>query len=282
MLQVVDRVSDPGHPDRPNEDRCGRQGAFAWVIDGATGLGDSPLLSAPSDAAWLATVLHETFCEEADQAASPKNLLSLAADRAARRFVAERHRAPQHRYEIPTASVMLSHFGEDGVHMAELGDCAAYIRSGAVPVRYGGAAAGRERERQNARKLMADGLPMGVGKGRSPELLAFLREVRNRANAPNGYRVISPEPGSAEPARYHHHEASAGEALLLTDGYEAAIDDYDLCDAAALMDAGDALATPLAALRTVEKDDPLCQRYPRFKPSDDATALFLRYGAVQV
>ncbi|MEM8853970.1 MAG: hypothetical protein AAGD34_09750 [Pseudomonadota bacterium] len=278
----MDRVSDPGHPDRPNEDRCGQNGAFAWVIDGATGLGDTPLLSAPSDAAWLATVLHEAFCEAADQATSPAALLTLAADVAARRFVAERHRAPDHRYEIPTASVMLAHFGDDGVHMAELGDCAAHMRTGEQRVRYGGAAAGRERERQNARRLMAEGLPMGVGKGRSPQLLAFLRDVRNRANAPGGYRVISPEPESAAPARCHHHRAVAGEALLLTDGYEAAIDDYGLYTAASLMDESATLATPLAALRAVERDDPLCQRHPRFKPSDDATALFLRYGAVQV
>ena len=52
-LELIDAVSAPGHPTRPNDDAYCHAGAVAAVFDGATGLGES-LLPGGSDAAWLA------------------------------------------------------------------------------------------------------------------------------------------------------------------------------------------------------------------------------------
>ncbi|GAB5374728.1 MAG: PP2C family serine/threonine-protein phosphatase [Acuticoccus sp.] len=278
MVAILSAVSAPGRPDRANEDGYGSVGRFAWVIDGATGLGDEELLDAPSDAAWLTGALGDVLSASAGDFTDPAALLSHAAALCERRFLAERRRAPRERYEIPTAAVLLAHFGAGTVTIAEVGDCGAYFRApdGAI-TRFGGTEAGRALEQSNARNMMVPGRDR-----RSPDVLGFLRRVRNRANTPGGYSIFAPEAAAASAARIFRHRATAGDALFVSDGFEAAVDDYGLYDAAGLFAAvRDDIKLPLDALREVEDKDPDCQRFPRFKKSDDATAMLVRFGAVQ-
>lgn len=273
-ITILGQITDPGKPDRANEDGAGAAGPFAWIIDGATGLTDTPLLNAPSDAAWLTAVLSEAFRTHADVAADAAALLREGAALAERRFRAERNRAPEERYEIPTAAVLIARADEDGLEIVDLGDCSIYVADAGSITRYGGTERGRALEKDNADKLMAG------GQGRTADVLAHLRAIRNRANTPGGYPIIAPDRNSAAPARRNRHRAREGEALFLTDGFEAAIDDYALYDPSTLMDAARRdLSVPLAALRDVEATDPDMTRFPRFKPSDDATALLVRFGA---
>ena len=52
-LQLLESLSLPGDPAKPNEDAFGQRDGAAVVIDGATMLGDG-LMPGPSDAAWIA------------------------------------------------------------------------------------------------------------------------------------------------------------------------------------------------------------------------------------
>jgi hypothetical protein len=53
MLEVLDSISLPGNPEKPNDDAFAHIDGAAVVMDGATGLGDQ-LMPGKSDAAWLA------------------------------------------------------------------------------------------------------------------------------------------------------------------------------------------------------------------------------------
>jgi len=265
-------VSEPAGANRPNEDGWGVAGPFAWIIDGATGLGDTRLLDAPSDAAWLTAVLDAALREGAAAAGDPGFLLAEAAATAEARFEAERHRAPAERYEIPTAAVLLARFGDDGVTVVDLGDCGLYLAGDGRVRRIGGTESGRAAEQTSARRLM------GSGSGRGPDVLSFLREVRNKANRPDGYAIFAPDAGCAYRARRNFLPLQEGLALFLTDGFEAAVEDYGLHSAQSLVASADRLGEVVAAIRAAERDDPDCVRYPRFKPSDDATALSVRFG----
>lgn len=269
---VLDAISEPGS-GKANEDGYGSKGAFAWVIDGATGLGDEPLTDGPSDAAWLTAVLGAALAEYALQTDDPVALLERAAALAAARFEAERRRPPQERYEIPTAAVLVARFGAD-VSIAELGDCGAWIEAGGALVRFGGTQPARDLEKTSARRLMTSGAT------RSPETMDYLRAVRNRVNTAEGDPVFAPDADCARRARRHHISAASGLALLVTDGFEAGLDDYGLFTGETLMRAAEreGLARPVAAIRSVERDDQDLTRFPRFKPSDDATAILVRFG----
>lgn len=270
---VVDAVSAPGRAGRANEDGWGTSGRFAWVIDGATGLGDSPLLQAPSDAAWLTAAMGRAFSEAAQTAASPMDLLAAASSDCATRFLSERTRPPAERFEVPTAAVLVAKLAPGRIEVAELGDCALVVSSGGSLTRVGGTETGKALESDNAARMMAGGA------GRTAEVTNFLRAVRNKANQPGGYPIFAPEAGCESGARQHTITVGAeGEGLLLTDGYEAAVEDYALYDLAGLLSAARSdVKEPLARLRAVEEADADCTRYPRFKQSDDATALFVSF-----
>jgi hypothetical protein len=272
---LVDAVSDPGREGRANEDGWGVAGRFAWIIDGATGLGDEPLLDAPSDAAWLTAVVSQTLAAKAAAVSDPGLLLAAAAEEAETRFLAERRRPPRERYEIPTCAVLVARFDADGVTTVDLGDCGLYVSAAGVIHRVGGSDTGRALEKASAQRLMAG------GGGRGPEAMAHLRAVRNRANTPEGYPIIAPDAASARRARRNFLPAREGLALFVTDGFEAAVEDYGLYTGESLVASANSLGEVLAALREVERNDPNCTRFPRFKPSDDATAVTVRFGAVQ-
>lgn len=273
-ITIRHAVSDPGRADRANEDGWGSAGDTVWIIDGATGLGDERLTSGRTDAAWLTAALDEALRVAAADAADPAALLAAAAASVEARFVRERRRAPREHYEMPTAAVLVACFRPDGIEIADLGDCGLYIASGGEVHRFGGTEQGRAIESANARRMMAG------GGGRSPEVLAFLRTVRNQANTPGGYAIFAPDGSCATRARRSHHPASRGTALFLSDGFEAAVEDYGLHTGATLLAAAaDGLDLPLVALREVERNDAGCTRFPRFKPSDDATAVLVEFDA---
>ncbi|MEM6849219.1 MAG: hypothetical protein AAF580_14325 [Pseudomonadota bacterium] len=273
MLRLVEAISDPGSTTKPNEDGYGTAGRFAWIIDGATGLADAPLLDAPSDAAWLTARINAAFEELSATHIDPSVLMRSAADRVSAEFASQCLRAPEERYETPTAAVLLAHFGTV-VTVCDVGDCGLYIDAGPRIIRFGGTAAGKALEQRNASQYMAS------GKGRTQEVMAFLRRVRNLANTPKGYAIFAPGADWTDRARVHMHRSSAGTALFMTDGFEAAEEDYGLYDRAGLMAAAKAdISVPIKAVREAEAADPDCTRFPRFKPSDDATAMVVQYGA---
>lgn len=280
---VRDQISAPGSPDRPNEDALGQTDNVVWVIDGATGLGDNPLLEAPSDAAWLADAMGRAFLEVAATGVrDPATLLAKAAEAVELRFVHERLRAPEHRYEIPTAAVLLAVFEDERVEVAELGDCRLYLRDGKGTVHdVGGSPIGRGLERTNAKRLVTGGATI-----RTPDVLAHLRAVRDMANTPRGYWVFAPDPEPVRHARRHTiplpEGADAPEAraaaLLVTDGFDALTDDYGRYAPEALIRAAQerGLRSLVEELRHVETVlDPDAVAFPRFKRSDDATAILV-------
>src|SRR3954471_11942514 len=107
-LRVVEHLSVPGTPGRTNEDVAGFSSTAAWVLDGATGLGDSPLLAEDSDAAWLARAFDARLRAEADHAdRSLPELLSVLISDVRVEFAAKARRRPAGRHEEPSAGMAM-------------------------------------------------------------------------------------------------------------------------------------------------------------------------------
>lgn len=275
--QLVETVCEPGSPERPNEDTHGHAGAFAWVVDGATGLGDTPLTDGPTDAAWLARAADAALATGvAAGERDPFALIAAAAADVAARFEREKRRDPAHRYEIPTAAMLVARFDEDAIEIAELGDTRLYHLDADGTCRaVGGVERGRDLERENAARLVTPGTTI-----RTPEVLEHLRAVRDLANTPEGYWVFAADPEPARHARRHTIplDDRPATALLLTDGLDALSATYGRLDPAALVRAAraDGLGALVRAVRRVERvEDPDRRRYPRFKQSDDATGVLV-------
>ena len=109
--------------------------------------------------------------------------------------------------------------------------------------------------------------------------MLLLRQKRAAHNTDGGYWVFGLQPECADHARaWTLAPARPAHVLLCTDGFSALVDRYLAYDAVSLVRA--ALEKGLnelgRELRAIEAADAGGAKHPRFKPSDDATALLLR------
>lgn len=277
-LELLDSLSLPGDPAKPNEDAFGHDASAAVVLDGATPLGDS-LMPGPSDAAWIAQFgARRLLAHLRDGDGARKALRGALAD-TQKSFEALRRMPPQAVWQTPCASMMLAVPSEEGVEFLWYGDCAALIRSSDAAVTVVGETFDkRAAEAMRAKEIgKAKNLSPASGLSR-PEFIGSLRAARNRINS-GSYWLFSPEEKAASHVSRRMIRLGPGATLLLaSDGFLALASDYGAYSADSLMAA--ALSKGLKALgaelRAIEASDPGGDTFARFKKSDDATALLLK------
>lgn len=276
-LELIEAFSLAGDPAKPNEDAFAHGPVSAVVIDGATNLGDA-LMPGGNDAAWLARFGARRLIAHASEDKSPRKALRDALADAEKSFKALRRAEPQAMWQLPSASMMFVTQKDEGLEFLSFGDCAALVEQrGEDALVIGATFESRAREAQGARQWAADrNLDPAAGINR-PQLLEPLRAGRNRINS-GGHWRFSPDAAAAGHAARRLVEAAPGaHVLIASDGFIALASDYGAYDAQGLLDA--AIAKGLAALgeetRIIEDNDPLGRQFPRFKKSDDCTALLL-------
>lgn len=280
-FELLDSISLPSDPAKPNDDAFAHGGASAVVMDGATGLGE-PLLEVPSDAAWVANYGAERLMAHMRVAPDADAALRQALLDTEREFATLRTRAPAQAYEIPVGSMMFVSLVGNRLDARWFGDCAVLIaRPGAGVQILGDALAKRDRERKAVRRLAESlGAPPADASVRAVFLPA-LRHARNTVNTDAGGWLFGPDARAADRVASMTLAIEPGTLILLaTDGFLALASDYDYCSVDALVDL--ALSRGLEnlgqELRAIEDSDPQGKRFPRFKKSDDATAALLRVG----
>lgn len=276
QLEFLAALSKPGNPAKANDDAFCHADNLAAVFDGATSIGE-PVLSADSDAAWIARKGAQGLLAHADRGA--REALRLALADAERDFLKERLRAPEHAYEIPVSSMMLVAPTDDALECLWYGDCAALIaRPGQSVEVVGTAFANRAGEAKGAMALAKEKGLAPAGEGNLPEFLGTLREQRNRAHS-GIPRLFSPDVRAFDRVKSGRFAVTDGtHVLLCSDGFLALASDYDAYDAdglvAAVLSRG--LKPLYEEIRRIEDADPEGLKFPRFKKSDDATALLVR------
>jgi len=276
-FEFISGLSWPGDPGKPNDDAFCHAERIAAVFDGATSLGE-PILPVDSDAAWIARKGAEGLIAHGGH--PPRQALARAAADAERSFLELRTRPPAEIYELPLASMMLAGFDGDALQFLWFGDCAALVRKPGNRVAIvGDAMDKRKSEAERVARLAARHKLDPAAGIEKPEYLAALRRARNLVNTTDGSWAFSPDARSAAFAKSMAIPAAAGtEILLCSDGFLALASDYGRYDVDALLarafDSG--LKLLFEELRVIERADPDGRTYPRFKTSDDATAVLLR------
>lgn len=269
-FDLIQSLNLAGKADVPNDDRIGCASRHAWVIDGATDLGPPGLLGEQGGAAWLAAAAQAAFVS----ASGPlQSLCEQVFATVAAAYERDRRREPVAGWELPRAAFAAVALEDDEVVCAHLADCVVLHRS-----EHGMAFLTPEPDRETER---AEALALGPGTGahgvRTPTVQADRRIARERPKA-----VLSVD---AEVARagtvYTRAPVRRGDDLvLMSDGFAALFDTYRACTPHTFMTQlrEQGLAELALRLRQIERDDAACVRYPRFKMSDDASALWLRVG----
>lgn len=274
MLTLIDAICIAGDRAAQNDDAWALGPGRACVIDGATDLHDAPLMAAASDAAWLAQVAAQRFARRDDEA---RTVIGAIAQEAGERFRAVPAGAAAERWMWPTAAILIAEETPAGLRVTDLGDCRAFARDAAgAALAAGGSAQFKAGEAASAAKLAGGG---GNARYKSAQALELLRAQREQHNVEGGYWVLGIDPACAAHARETVISLNRpAHVLLCTDGFSALVDLYEAYDPAGLIDA--ALTKGLAALavelRAIETADDAGAKHPRWKRSDDATAVLLR------
>lgn len=283
MFTTLDRISWPGHPDKPNEDICGVCQDWAWVIDTSIFPGTAPVMHPKSDAAWLATFADERLSSLAPAAEDGAVLLRHVMEEARTAYQAV---APHERHEDfvswPLGAMTLVRRKGDILDAWTLGDTTAFVRQPDGTVLTLGDAPGlRDAESAKAAELMqaSNSRPNDILS--EPIFLAWLGERRERQKKSGiPAALLSFNPDAAGRLRHESVPCEDATTILLTsDGFSALVDLYGAMDAKGLMET--AIASGLEPLareaREIEtRVDPDGKLYPRFKQSDDTTAILLR------
>jgi serine/threonine protein phosphatase PrpC len=277
-FRLLDQLSLPGDPAKANEDFLAQNQTAALVMDGATPLGDS-LMPGPSDAAWIAQFGSRRLMARLEQGNGARKALREALADTQKSFAALRRHPPDEMWQTPCASMMLAVPDEDGVEFLWFGDCAALVKQDDAAVTVVGETFDkRAAEAQRARAIAKEkNLSPASGLSR-PEFIGTLRSSRNRINSGSSW-LFSPDARAASHVSRRVTKIAPGTVLLLaTDGFLALASDYGVYSADSLMAAAQSkgLAALGEELRAIEAGDAGGDKFPRFKKSDDATALLLK------
>ncbi|ABS64655.1 conserved hypothetical protein [Parvibaculum lavamentivorans DS-1] len=283
MLRIVETLSDPGNPDKANEDAFGHAGAHAWVIDGATDVADGPLIGSETGAHWLAREASALFAAHAARyGADLHGLVRFTIETLALRFEQERLRPPNGRHEWPSAAMALLHAGEGKLACANFADCGLILLdddSGEARV-FGVQHTSREARAVSRTAELIAALASGEKPFDNEAIMAYLRESRRRQNTEEGYWILGIDPKAVSHMRHWDIPLSRPvTGLLFSDGFGSIVFDYHRMDPAALVRraALGGLRSIADEVRRIEAmEDPDCLEHPRFKRHDDATAVLFR------
>ncbi|KQM57177.1 MULTISPECIES: hypothetical protein [unclassified Sphingomonas] len=271
-FDLIQSLSLCGDPLIPNDDRAGSTAGRAWVIDGATDLGSPGLLGEQGGAAWLAMTADAAFATA--DAPTLAEACTQVCERVETRYAAEARRMPAGPWELPRASFAAIQIAGHRIDLAWASDCSV-LHATADGTAWRTPAPSRARESAQAAAL---GPGIGAVKLGTEAVLQDRRQSRSRP----GQRVLSIDAAATLAILGHaRFDIAVGdELLLMSDGMVALVDAYGRHDADSLFAAVRAhgLAALGTELRDIERDDAACLRFPRFKVSDDATALWLRIG----
>lgn len=274
MLTFVEAISLAGDRAKQNDDALGFANARAWVLDGATDLHDAPLTGAKSDASWIAHFANAFL--HADASASLRDTVRAASSAAARGFDAVSGSRPFERWQSPISSLLIIEETDAGFDGLDLGDSRIFAldAGGAVAV-----AGGHDEAADDETALAAKQTDKDQPLLRRTETIDMLRRMRANLNQPGSRWTFGLDPACADHARaWSFALARPAHVLLMTDGFSALTDRYRAYDAGGLVRAAfsKGLQELGRELRAIENADEGGDKHPRFKKSDDATALLMR------
>ncbi len=259
-LDVIASLSDAGKPGRPNEDRFGANRTAAFVLDGATGLGDRQFMTGfETDAAWIAEYAAQRLILELTPEVEVANLIrGITADA---RTIFDATAGEQPRYAWPAAALAGLRVTDTGLHFSASATasstcCMTMAARKPSPPCPTPSPANRPPPAPTSPASAASAPPVSlVG---DPQTLEDLRASRARQNTPGG-RVwsLGLVPDTADHLALQTIPLAGGAtAIICSDGLADLVSLYEVYDAGALVRrAATAGLGPLVAeLRQLERE----------------------------
>lgn len=258
------------------------------VLDGATS--QHPYRGPNQETGgYLASRLIQSYLESLEEGDMPEDSLKplvLKANALLREAMLKAEIDVTDKASLWTSGLALVRVHDTHVDFAQVGDCmiAAVYKDGMIRTLSRDQVAHID---ASSKRILEEGIRQGVTKREQLVEMARPIIVSNKAkmNMPDGYSVLSGEPELADYIEYGRINRIQLKALLLvTDGLFPPAELTGTSNGASdamkeltLQVADQSLAGYADKLVQLEREDPECLRYPRFKVSDDKTGIWLQF-----
>lgn len=270
-------ISMPG--DRINEDIVCSTDTYGWVIDGATGLNNKNLTGTDSDAFWFVNEWNEYLKESiTDSSRNIKEIVSSGIEFISNKFHQIIEQVHPDKIDLPSASIVIIRVNDNKMEYFLLGDCTLIIQNASgeslVHKQYlleklDGIA------KAEVLKLIRDkGMKFSEAKQKISSLLIKHRLLKN---TPEGYWTLEFEKEAVEKSLWGSVDLEeCQKVLLMSDGFSAIFDSYSYTNKDNIISLIEeqGLQRACSIIRAIENEDSEILRFPRFKKSDDASAVF--------
>ncbi|RIV82167.1 hypothetical protein D2V17_15940 [Aurantiacibacter xanthus] len=281
MLRIDLAVS--AGQSRVNEDAVGHYGDAAWVIDGATGIGEN-LLDGPSDAAWFAQTANRVLAQVLAESPSLPTLAVLreVMARCAETLAREQIRSADGPHEMPSAAFAMVRIIDGEAEFTTLADCRIAARDETGNARLYGASAIDEIEARTiaAMKAILRAEPEIAPDELKARLMPGLQDNRALMNREGGYWILGVDPAAADHVWQARLPITAGQRFALaSDGFLRLIELFNVTDAAGMLAISNEQDWQdwLGRLRALEGEPDSLRRYARVKPHDDASLVVCQW-----
>lgn len=263
-----------------NEDGLGFLGTetditAAWVFDGVTGINHKNLAAPGTDAQWIVGRAHHHLTELAASSQPLQSILDQLVDRLIIDWskIISNH-APPEDFDPPAACLILAKRYGNGWQALRLGDSVLLTQTAGQGITVFAPDTEYDHWLSNAAsQRRAAGF--ADHKALHDEFRTELFRRRQTRNTPGGYSILEAVPAATQFAELIDL-GQPEKILLCTDGFYRAVDHYAIFTPKTLLDAASTgIPAVLTQIRATEFADPGCNKYPRLKPADDATALCL-------
>jgi len=277
-LSVVEIISKPA--GTVNDDRAGYAGNCLWVLDGATDCTPEKYLPGNSDAAWLAGKFDRALSSRAANfSGSLTGLIEEVTTDVRAGFERERLRDLQDRGHQPSAAALIARLKDGILETAGLGDCQLFLAQPGERPRLAGVDRSRLGDRHAIARIQNAMQEHQIGFLEARAKLQPSGNLGRRAmNQPGGYSVLSIDMAPLELIHRESIPLEPGARLLFaSDGFTRLYEVFGFYKEESLLEAAfeKGLAQLVTELRELESKDEGCERFPRIKPRDDATAILV-------
>ncbi|MCT4621930.1 MAG: protein phosphatase 2C domain-containing protein [Marinisporobacter sp.] len=263
-----------------NEDVANMNEYGAWVLDGATGLNKKNIVGQESDAKWFVTWWDGYLSNQLEKNDSLLNIMEKGIHRIKEEFSKITKEQALSKLDFPSSSIVVLKWHEEELEYFSLGDVALLVqKEERIQTIMDDKITKLDDSVFNSMKklMMKEKKNMYEAKEIMMDLI-----IKNRLlkNTEDGYWILGFNEDAAKKGLYGKIKTDTNTRVLIaSDGFSALSDKYDYVNRNELIKVieNTGVEKLYDTLRDIEEKDSDGILYPRFKKSDDASAIYLNF-----
>jgi|AntRauTorcE11897_2_1112592.scaffolds.fasta_scaffold00095_16 hypothetical protein len=262
-----------------NEDAATFNNKSAWVLDGATGLGKN-IISKTSDASWYSQQWDRYLKNNINDTSKTLNeIFKTGMTQIKKEYDKLSSNQKVDNIDMPSAGIALIRQNNKRIEYFLLGDCMLSIKFVNQISHF------KMQELDKLDKISIKQMIKTYNEGGYKNLVdtrqdksvqSILTKNRLLKNTKNGYWVLGFEKQAIDNALTGFIENNNYEILLMSDGFYAIKDKYQTANYNQIFEIAkkEGIKQIYKNIRQIEEQDYSANKYPRFKKSDDASAVY--------